>query len=241
MKKEKRNLLREMIIKLCSNLARGKILDIGTGDGEYAKQLYDMGFEVVACDIDNSRFKYLDYLPFRKCDITKVLPFADESFDIVLLVEVIEHLRNPYEVLQNIHRVIKPNGFLIISTPNILSIKSRIRYLLEGNYEYFREPPLEQSRNPKANIFNLHIFAYRYHELEYLLCNSGFKIDEIFTSVYEGYWALPLVPFIVLQTSLKAMRAKLKGADVDYNRIKNIILSKELLFGRHLILKVQKA
>ena len=74
-----------------------------------------------------------------------------------------------------------------MSTPNILNLKSRLRFLFEGAYEYFREPPLDQVKNPREVIFNLHLVPYRYHELEYLLSATGFKVEKILTSNYEGY------------------------------------------------------
>ena len=167
------------------------------------------------------------------------MPFPDNYFDCVLLMEVVEHLRNPYVVLPEINRIIKKDGYLILSTPNILSLKSRFRFLLEGNYEYFREPPLDQAQNPKEVIFNLHLSPYRYHELEYLLSASGFQVSGIFTSLYEGYGLSFLVPFIKLQAWSKAKRSKNKGG-IDYARVNKAVLSKELLFGRHLIVKAKK-
>ncbi|MCM8774462.1 MAG: methyltransferase domain-containing protein [Candidatus Omnitrophica bacterium] len=128
-----------------------------------------MGFETLASDIDKERFRYSDEIQFIRCDITKRLPFENNYFDYVLLIEAIEHLKNPYEVIKEIYRIVKERWMLIISTPNILNLKSRIRFLFEGAYEFFREPPLDQINNPKEKIFNLHIVPYRYHGLEYLL------------------------------------------------------------------------
>jgi 2-polyprenyl-3-methyl-5-hydroxy-6-metoxy-1,4-benzoquinol methylase len=165
MKKNKKNFLLEAVIKIFSSLPKGKVLDLGCGNGDYAKELKDLGFDVVAGDIDIARFRYKNEVEFKHCDITKEIPFPAGHFDYVLLLEVVEHLRNPYTVIPEINRIIKPNGSLIISTPNILNLKSRLRFLFEGVYEYFREPPLDQLNNPGEIIFNLQIVPYRYHEL----------------------------------------------------------------------------
>jgi len=154
-------------------------------------------------------------------------------------MEVVEHLRNPYDVLKEINRIIKKDGSLILSTPNILSLKSRFRFLFEGAYEFFREAPLDQTANPKEDIFNLHIFPYRYHELEYLLSVSGFRISDIFTSLYEGRYMGVLLPILLLQAMSKERRSVIKGG-VHYGRINKILLSKELLYGRHLIARAIK-
>jgi len=238
-KKNKQNHLLEKIVDIFGTAKKGKVLDLGCGDGDYAKRLKDLGFEVVAGDIDVARFRYKNEIEFKHCDITKEMPFPNKTFDCVLLMEVIEHLRNPYMVLPEIHRIIKDGGHLIASTPNILNLNSRFRFLFEGAYDYFREPPLDQVTNPREVIFNLHLIPYRYHELEYLLSACGFKVTGIFTSVYEGYGLGFLLPIIKFQLWSKERRSKKKGG-VDYKRINKIILSKELLYGRHLIIKAQK-
>lgn len=232
------NYLLEKIVRIFGATKRGKVLDLGCGDGDYAKNLKDLGFDVIAGDIDVERFKHKGKIEFKHCDITKEMPFPDNCFDYVLLMEVIEHLRNPYVVLPEISRIIK-NGALVMSTPNILNLKSRLRYLFEGAYEYFREPPLDQVKNPKEVVFNLHLVPYRYHELEYLLSVTGFKITDIFTSVSEGFGLWFLLPIVRFQAWSKVRRSKKKGG-LDYSRINKILLSKELLFGRHLIIKAQK-
>lgn len=238
-KKKKVNFLLESVVKNFSGLPRGKILDLGCGDGDYAKRFKDLGFNVIAGDIDIGRFKYKNEIEFKYCDITKEMPFPADYFDYVLLMEVVEHLRNPYAVMPEINRIIKKNGSLILSTPNILNLKSRFRFLIEGAYEYFREPPLDQVKNPKEIIFNLHIVPYRYQELEYLLSMTGFKIENILTSMYEGYWAWFLLPLIKFQSWQKERRSLNKGG-IDYRRINKILLSKELLFGRNLIIRAVK-
>ena len=114
-----------------------------------------------------------------------------------------------------------------------------MRFLAEGSFEFFREPPLEQANNPKESIYNLHLCAYRYQELEYLLSSNGFNIQEISTSVYEN-WALHfLVPLVKLQLFLKQRRSLRKNG-LDFSRINKIMLSKEILFGRHVIIKANK-
>lgn len=239
MKKTKRNYLLESVLHFFEPLPRGKILDLGCGDGDYARGLKALGFSVIAGDIDAQRFKYKNEIEFKHCDITKEMPFPEDHFDYLLLMEVVEHLRNPYLVMPEINRIIKDKGALILSTPNILNLKSRMRYLFEGAYEYFREPPLDQAKNPKEVIFNLHLFPYRYQELEYLLATSGFMIADIFSSVYEGYALGFLLPVIKFQAWTKQIRAIKKGC-LDYRRINKILLSRELLFGRHLIIQAKK-
>jgi len=239
MLKESRNHLFESVVEALSSMPRGKVLDLGCGHGDYSKRLQEIGFEVVAGDIDISRFRYRGEIDFRICDITKMLPFTDACCDYVVLMEVVEHLRNPYSVMAEINRVLKPGGRLIISTPNILNLKSRLRFLFEGSYEYFREPPLDQAHNPKETIPNLHIVPYRYHELEFLLSDTGFSVEKVLSSFKDRSIAALLIPLIRFQAWQKTRRS-LKKDGLDFTRINRIILSSQLLFSRHLVIVSSK-
>ena len=239
MAKNKKNYLLEKIIEIFRSNKSGKVLDLGCGDGDYSVCLQESGFEVIAGDMDVERFKHKDKINFQVCNVTKRLPFEDSSLDYILLAEVIEHLQNPYEVIGEINRVLKENGKLILSTPNILNLKSRIRYLIEGCWEFFRETPLEHSKNPKEVIWNLHIIPWRYHELEYLLHFSGFEIVGVHTSCLKGIAFAFLFPGIYFQLKAKERRNKKRGG-MDQSRINKVLLSKEILFGQHLIVEAKK-
>ncbi|MBN1493320.1 MAG: class I SAM-dependent methyltransferase [Candidatus Omnitrophica bacterium] len=236
---DKRNYLLERFVNVFKEEKRGKVLDIGCGDGNYAINLKKLGFAVIAADMDVQRFRHKGEVEFQKCNVTEVLPFEDNVFDFVVLAEVIEHLRNPYDVVAELTRILKPGGKLVLSTPNILNLKSRIRFLFEGSWEYFREIPLEHSQNPREVIWNLHLIPWRYHELEYLLHSSGLSVENIYTSRYEGMLLSFLVPFIKFQLFLKEKRAQKKGA-MDYARINAILSSNDILFGEHLVIKAVK-
>lgn len=198
-----------------------------------------MGFDVLAMDMDVKRFKYKDRVKFQQQNIAEKLSFEDNSFDFVVLTEAIEHLKNPYEAIEEFNRILKVGGKIVLSTPNILNLKSRIRFLIEGCWEYFREVPLEHSQNPKEVIWNLHLMPWRYHELEYLLYYNGFKVEGIYTSKYEGWGLAVFIPLIKFQLKMKEWRVKKKGG-VNLTRINKIMLSKDILFGEHLIIKAIK-
>lgn len=242
MAKKKKNYLLEKIIDIFKNEQIGKILDLGCGDGNYSIRLQELGFEVIASDMDLERFKYRNLIKFEVCNLEKSLPFPESSFDYILFLEVIEHLYNPDFVIEQIKRVLKPSGVLIISTPNILNLGSRLRFLFEGSFDFFREPILDYYKVFPAKIQNMHIVVWRYQELEYLLFRNGLYVETIYTdsikSSLKFLWLI-LSPLIKWQCRQKARRS-LKKSGLDYSRINKIMLSREILFGRHLILRTKK-
>lgn len=239
----KKDYLLKKVTAIFSNFGgRGTVLDLGCGDGHYSNNLKNMGFDVTAADMDSRRFKFHDTIRFVKCELSDKLDFPDSKFDYVVLLEVVEHLRKPFAVINEVSRILKPNGRLIISTPNILNIGSRLRFLFEGTLDFFREPTLDFVKLNKDNVHNLHIVVWRYQELEYLLFENGLNVENIYTDYLRRELYFPaffLLPIAGLQCFLKERRAERKGG-VNYRRIDKIIFSKELLFGRHLIIQARK-
>ena len=238
---KKKNFLLEKVIEIMRGEPKGKILDIGCGDGEYSFNLKEKGFEVIALDIDEERFKYKNKIEFLKCDLTKGLPFPNEFFDYVLFLEVIEHIYNHSFVIEEIYRILKPNGLLILSTPNILNIRSRLRFLFEGNFDFFREPTLDYYKLYPERLRNIHLLVWRYQELEFLLFKNNFCVEEIYTDYIR--FQFKLLSFIfkpLIFIHCKKKERKFKKIGLDYRRINRILLSQELFLGRHLIIRARK-
>lgn len=102
-----------------AKIVRGRVLEIGTGTG--------YGIDLIAphaesfVTLDKHRSEELENLPpnveFRECRVPP-LPFADESFDCVVSLQVIEHIRRDREFVAEVHRVLRKGGKFIVSTPN---------------------------------------------------------------------------------------------------------------------------
>jgi SAM-dependent methyltransferase len=87
-------------------------LDLGCRDRFWSKKLAARGYKVVSADLEP-----LDPSVIR-LDANVAFPFSDESFDLVWCTEVIEHVKDPSFTLSEIHRVLKPDGSLLMTTPN---------------------------------------------------------------------------------------------------------------------------
>ncbi len=114
------------------------VLDIAAGRGAFAARLQDEGFVVEANEIDEAAFSPLDI----KCNTIDLnYPFAKSfglsKFNMIVAIEVIEHLNNPIMFLKECYDMLIPNGYLLVTTPNILDKFSRIKFLRRGQFCHF--------------------------------------------------------------------------------------------------------
>jgi 2-polyprenyl-3-methyl-5-hydroxy-6-metoxy-1,4-benzoquinol methylase len=107
--------------------------DLGAGPGAMSERLRTLGCDVVAVDRDAAvyegtpRFVALDF------DQPSFAPqIGVHSFDLVLAVEVIEHVESPIGFLRNVAQLLAPGGAAVITTPNVDSLPARARFLLAG-------------------------------------------------------------------------------------------------------------
>ena len=108
---------------------RGRVLEPGCGEGRGLSVLHPLAEKYVALDkiqsaLDNLTGKFPD-VEFRQMHFPPFTGLPDSSFDTVITFQVIEHLQDDRLFLQEIHRVLKPGGMAVISTPNIKMSLSR--------------------------------------------------------------------------------------------------------------------
>lgn len=114
--------------------SQGRVVDIGAGSGAFSLRLQEAGLEVLAVDMDTSALP--DGILAIQLDASTSLSAAlgENQFDAALAVEVIEHVDAPLRFVQEIWKILKPGGNLLISTPNILHPYGRLKFLLTGRY-----------------------------------------------------------------------------------------------------------
>jgi 2-polyprenyl-3-methyl-5-hydroxy-6-metoxy-1,4-benzoquinol methylase len=223
------------------NLPRGaKVLDAPCGDGEVSLELANLGLKVSAVDVLD------DLLPaarqalhdrFHIADISRPLPWPDATFDLIACIEGIEHLEDAFAFLREMHRLLKPRGILLITTPNVLSLRSRMRFFASGFYNCDPRPLDESARHPLH-----HIGLRTFPELRYLLHTNGFQlIDAAATHIKPISYAYSIfVPWMWLYTRI-AFRKEKSPAQRERNKeIRRTLLSSALLFGENLMLVSRK-
>jgi len=119
--------------------ASDEVVDIGNFPGHFSVLLDQLGYRVVGVDLDPARAGSLwqKYgLKVLKADIeVDSLPLESGAADVVVLAEVLEHLRlNPLHALKECHRILRVGGRLILSVPNV-SPRHRIRFFLGRDYQ----------------------------------------------------------------------------------------------------------
>jgi SAM-dependent methyltransferase len=162
------------------------VVEIGVGPmSALVKRL--KGAEAIGIDLndDQSALCNAFQIDLKICDIqVEALPLEDESVDVILFMETIEHLcAYPNKVLDNIYKKLKTGGYLSLSTTNFLRIASRVRVLLGRN-------PLRNYFEPSPSGRN-HIREYVPAEMAYYMRKSGFSIEKTFR------FGIPYGPCIV--------------------------------------------
>jgi SAM-dependent methyltransferase len=113
------------------------VLDIGCGTGALLARMRDHGYTDLA-GIDISPPPNMPGVRFHALDLDDPkFPFEDQSVDLALAVEVLEHIENAGRFLAEIQRVLSPTGRFILTTPNVHSVEARLRWLLLGKLKQF--------------------------------------------------------------------------------------------------------
>ena len=206
------------------------------GSASLALALRQRGFEAIGADLDAEAAIHLG-AAFQKVNLDGVLPWRNLSFDLIVSTEGIEHLENHYAFLRETHRILKPGGSLILTTPNITALRSRVRFFGSGFFGRDARPLNETARHPLH-----HIALATFPELRYELHVSGFRLGEVrHTHVKPVSYLYSLyLPWIWLYT-LMAFRKEKDVAQRERNKeIRRTLHSFSLLFGECLMLVARK-
>jgi 2-polyprenyl-3-methyl-5-hydroxy-6-metoxy-1,4-benzoquinol methylase len=146
--------------------AGGRLLEFGAGAGRFALMLASAeNFpEVVCADILPKPSEFPDSIEWIEFDLNHPLPLGNGIFDTIVSVEVIEHLENPRAVFREFHRLLKPGGVLVLTTPNQESLRSYAGLVLGGHFAAFL-----------GASYPAHITALLQKDLERICAETGFE------------------------------------------------------------------
>lgn len=189
---DKRN---RQIISFLEYNPYAKIIDLGCGSGEFSIKIVEKtgseeiyGIEVWNEFVKKSKDKGLKVI---KSDLNGILPFKNESFDVVVSNQVIEHLSYPIKFVSEIKRILKSGGMSIVSTENLSSWDNIISLIFgwtpfSCEFDGFQKlgNPLSPHNNEKIDNYPPHMRIFTYKGLVDVCEKIGFRIIDIKGSGY---------------------------------------------------------
>jgi ubiquinone/menaquinone biosynthesis C-methylase UbiE len=195
-----------------------------------------------ACDYIDT----LMALPNQSVDVVNLnfetLPYASNKFQLVTCTEVIEHLENYHQVVREVHRVLGADGIAIFTTPNILNLRSRLRFMFFGFWNLFGPLPLARTETYSTDG---HITPISYFYLAHALSEAGLTVKLWTTdklqrgSIPKLLLWLPLIKFFSFFAKRQEKR-KYQTIDASNEKMVNAVNTWEMLLGRTIIVVAQK-
>jgi SAM-dependent methyltransferase len=218
-------------------------LDIGAGTGRLIRLLHDeLDLESSACDYTDELME----LPGQRVDVVDLndgqLPYSAGSYDIVTATEVIEHLKDYRRLLSDIYRVLTPGGTCILSTPNVLNLNSRLRYLWFGFPDLFGPIAIGDKQLQSTGR---HISPVPYFYLAHALLEAGFSSLSL---SFDRYQRSGVAKLIFLLAPMKVLGGialwkevrKYKTVDLQNRELVRVSNSLAMLLGRTIIVSARK-
>lgn len=213
-------------------------LDIGAGRGGLIQRVRSkLQVTSSACDYTAALME----LPGQSVDVANLnhepLPYDDASFDVVTATEVIEHLEDFRRIVREIHRVLRPGGVCVLSTPNILNLNSRLRFLWFGFWNLFGPLPV---RNSDLYTTGGHITPISWFYVAHAMLDAGFErlephIDKVQRSAVAKYVLLAPLIRLLGARALAKERTRYETLDAANEPLVRAMNSRELLLGRTVI------
>jgi O-antigen biosynthesis protein len=148
------------------------VVDFGCATGYFPQLLGQKGCKVVGVEVNPVAAKaaeqYCDQVFVADLDFTPITDFLPtQTFDVAVFGDVLEHLRDPWTVLESVQQILKPNGYVVASIPNVAHGAVRLA-LLQGKFEYERFGLLD----------NTHLRFFTRETVSDLFEKTGYFIDD---------------------------------------------------------------
>ncbi|NGZ05602.1 MAG: class I SAM-dependent methyltransferase [Magnetococcales bacterium] len=226
-----------------------RILDLGCGQGHMTQRLATglgrlqrpPNQILQACDLFPEGYACPE-IPFIQADLNRPLPFDDATFDLIVAVEVMEHIHRFYDLLMECTRILRPGAVLIFSVPNILHMNARLSFLMTGFYDMYIVPTIDSA---KAGRLCGHVMPLSLAYLAYGLRRAGFTDISIHPDKRKkSATALALLCHPLLKLGSWWYDRKIQNYDVQVHAENRAILAAmngfDMLTARSCILKARK-
>jgi len=175
------------LIRQHAPLEHARILDIGCGLGVYVRKFREFSDRVVGIDIDPKRLREgAKETPGLMLAVGEHLPFKDGTFDLIVLNEVIEHVRDDRRTMREALRALAPNGRMAIYAPNRLYPFETHGIYLGKRYVFGNIPFVNWLPTPLRNRLVPHARAYTRRQIQRTYEGLGARTLEQ-TYVFPGF------------------------------------------------------
>ena len=127
----------EKVVQALTSEPVGRLLDVGYAKGSFADSLVKLGWDCTALDVNRRQH---DRIKTIQCDLNEGFPVEAARFDVVTAGEIIEHMIDEAAFLRECRRVLKPDGRLIVTTPNLSFLANRFLVLFGRMPKFVCEP-----------------------------------------------------------------------------------------------------
>ncbi len=195
--------------KELSRLKANAVLDVGAGDKRYKDSIYCIKY--IALDVSGNLDVIAD---------AAFLPFKDDSFDMIICTQVLEHVKNPFLILEEFNRVLRAKGIIFLTVPTVM-------YLHEIPDDYFRYTKYGIEYLLKKNNFSIQVSE--------TACSGFIVTSELFfIGIYSIIYKLFKSNFVrcLLVSSISYM--SFAAVKLDNSYFKNIFPGNILVIGASL-------